>query len=115
MKQIKSLSDKRIIVTAKLNGMNANLLVDTGATIAILSDRIRRKYKLSLGRDYHLPIVGAGVISTQSIATRLPTSKESLLHSSLLPTLATSLTVLNVRLASRYKALFLSPKCSLLG
>lgn len=60
MKQIKSLSTKRIIVTAKLNGMNANFLIDTGATVAILSDTIKRKYKLSVGRTYHLPVVGAG-------------------------------------------------------
>lgn len=60
MKIIKSLTKKRIIVTAQVNGKDANFLIDTGATVALISDGIKRKYKLSVGKEYHLPIIGAG-------------------------------------------------------
>lgn len=60
MKKIKSLTDKRLIVTAKLNGKDANFLIDTGATAALVSESIKKKYGLEVGRKFHRPLVGAG-------------------------------------------------------
>lgn len=60
MKQIKSLSEKRLIVTAKLNGKDANFLIDTGATVALVSESIKKKYGLSVGKKFPKPLVGAG-------------------------------------------------------
>ena len=60
MKKIKSLTDKRLIVTAKLNGKDANFLIDTGATAALVSESIKKKYGLAVGRKFNRPLVGAG-------------------------------------------------------
>lgn len=60
MKKIKSLTNKRLIVTAKLNGKDANFLIDTGATAALVSESIKKKYGLAVGRKFHRPLVGAG-------------------------------------------------------
>ena len=57
---MKSLSDERLIVQAVINGMGANLLLDTGATVGLLSDGIKRKYKLILGKKFPRKLVGAG-------------------------------------------------------
>lgn len=60
MKKIKSLSEKRLIIPAKLNGKDANFLIDTGATVGLISDRIRKKYGLIVGRKFPGSLVGAG-------------------------------------------------------
>ena len=60
MKKIKSLSEKRLIIPAKLNGKDANFLIDTGATVALISDRIKKKYGLIVGRKFPGSLVGAG-------------------------------------------------------
>ena len=60
MKKIKSLSEKRIIITAQLNGKDANFLIDTGATVALVSDRLKKKYDLVVGKKFPQPLVGAG-------------------------------------------------------
>ena len=60
MKKIVSLSEKRLIVKATLNGKQANLLLDTGATVGLLSDSIERKYRLIKGKKFGKPLVGAG-------------------------------------------------------
>ena len=60
MKKIKSLSERRLIIPAKLNGKDANFLVDTGATVALVSDRIKKKYGLMVGKKFPKPLVGAG-------------------------------------------------------
>lgn len=60
MKKIRSLTDKRLIVTAQLNGKDANFLIDTGATVALVSERIKKKYGLIVGKKFPRPLVGAG-------------------------------------------------------
>lgn len=60
MQRIQSLSKERPIIEATLEGKKANFLLDTGATVGILSDRIVKKYNIKLGRDYKQPLVGAG-------------------------------------------------------
>ena len=60
MKKIRSLTDKRLIITVQLNGKDANFLVDTGATVALVSERIKKKYGLSVGKKFPKPLVGAG-------------------------------------------------------
>lgn len=60
MERINSLSEKRIIITAMLNGRNANFLIDTGATVGVISRNIQKKYGLSIGRKFPKPLVGAG-------------------------------------------------------
>ena len=60
MKRIKSLSEKRLIVEAKVNDKKAYFLVDTGASLALMDYDQRKKYELSVGKSYHGTIVGAG-------------------------------------------------------
>ena len=60
MEKINSLSDKRIIITAKMNGRDAKFLIDTGATVGVISRNIQKKYGLSVGRKFPKPLVGAG-------------------------------------------------------
>lgn len=60
MKQMKSLSERRLIVKATLNGKEASFLLDTGATVGLLSDGIVRKYALAKGKPFGKPLVGAG-------------------------------------------------------
>lgn len=60
MERINSLSDKRIIITAKMNGRDAKFLIDTGATVGVISRNIQKKYGLSIGRKFPKPLVGAG-------------------------------------------------------
>ena len=60
MTKIQSLTERRIIIPAQLNGKDANFLIDTGATAALVSESIKRKYGLSVGRRFHRPLVGAG-------------------------------------------------------
>lgn len=60
MKKIKSLSERRLIIPAKLNGKDANFLIDTGATVALISDRLKKKYGLIVGRKFPRSLVGAG-------------------------------------------------------
>lgn len=51
MQKIKSLSDKRLIVQALLNGKPANFLLDTGATVGLIDKGVRKKYALEKGFD----------------------------------------------------------------
>lgn len=60
MEKINSLSDKRIIITAKMNGRDAKFLIDTGATVGLVARNIQKKYGLSIGRKFPKPLVGAG-------------------------------------------------------
>ncbi len=60
MKQMKSLSDRRLIIEATLNGKKASFLLDTGATVGLLSDGVVRKYRLMQGKKFPKPLVGAG-------------------------------------------------------
>lgn len=60
MKRIKSISDKRLIIEAKVNDKKAYFLVDTGASLALMDYSQRKKYDLVVGKSYHGTIVGAG-------------------------------------------------------
>lgn len=60
MKRIESLSDKRLIIEAEVNGKKANLLVDTGAAVGLYDDNQKKKYGLEYGRRYSGTLVGAG-------------------------------------------------------
>ena len=60
MRRIKSLSEKRLIIEAEVNGKKANLLVDTGAAVGIYDYNQKDKYGLEYGRRYSGTLVGAG-------------------------------------------------------
>lgn len=60
MMKIKSLSDKRLIVQATLNGKPASFLLDTGASVGLIDRSIRKKYGLERGRAFPHSLVGAG-------------------------------------------------------
>lgn len=60
MKQIKSKSDKRLIVEATVNNKTANFLIDTGASIALIDNNKIKKYDLAVGKTYNGTILGAG-------------------------------------------------------
>ena len=47
---IKSLTDKRIIVQATMCGKEINLLVDTGASVGIISENVKG---IKYGRRYN--------------------------------------------------------------
>lgn len=57
METIKSVSDKRIIVPGMINGREYYFLVDTGASIALISDKVRG---LDIGKQFGGSIEGAG-------------------------------------------------------
>lgn len=57
---MKSKSDKRLIIEGLVNGKSANFLIDTGASIALISESHRRKYGLVKGNRYNGSIIGAG-------------------------------------------------------
>ena len=56
MQQIKSISDKRLIVPMTVNGRELNFLVDTGASVGLISKRVKG---LKKGRRYD-NVIGAG-------------------------------------------------------
>lgn len=60
MKRIKSESEKRLIIKAKLNGLDACFLVDTGATIGMIDKKAEDDYGLKRGNRYNGTIIGAG-------------------------------------------------------
>lgn len=60
MKRIKSISDKRLIIEAKVNDKKAYFLIDTGASIGLIDNNKRKKFDLSVGREYNGTLVGAG-------------------------------------------------------
>lgn len=57
MEIIKSVSDKRIIVPGMINGREYYFLVDTGASIALISEKVRG---LDIGKRFGGSIEGAG-------------------------------------------------------
>lgn len=57
METIKSVSDKRIIVPGMINGREYYFLVDTGASIALISEKVRG---LDIGKRFGGSIEGAG-------------------------------------------------------
>lgn len=60
MKQIESLSDKRLVVECSLNGKPALFLLDTGATVGLIDRSAKKKYGLECRRDYPGTLTGAG-------------------------------------------------------
>jgi predicted aspartyl protease len=60
MRRIKSISDKRLIIEAKVNDKKAYFLIDTGASIGLIDNNKRKKFDLSVGREYNGTLVGAG-------------------------------------------------------
>lgn len=60
MQKIKSLSDKRLIVQATLNGKPARFLLDTGSSVGLIDRNIRKKYGLVKGRAFPHSLIGAG-------------------------------------------------------
>lgn len=57
METIKSVSNKRIIVPGMINGREYYFLVDTGASIALISEKVRG---LDIGKRFGGSIEGAG-------------------------------------------------------
>lgn len=60
MIEIKSKSDKRLIVEGTVNGKTANFLIDTGASVGLIDNSQVRNYSLDKGRRYNGTLVGAG-------------------------------------------------------
>lgn len=60
MKRIKSISEKRLIIEAEVNGKSAFFLLDSGASIALIDSDKKKEYGLKVGRKYSGTIVGAG-------------------------------------------------------
>lgn len=60
MKQIKSLSEKRLIAKCTVNGKKANFLIDTGASVGLIDKGKVKSYGLVRGRTYPGTIIGAG-------------------------------------------------------
>lgn len=60
MERIRSKSDNRLIIEAEMNGKNACFLVDTGASVGLISKRIEKEYNLKKGRKYSGTLIGAG-------------------------------------------------------
>lgn len=60
MKQIRSKSEKRLIVECTVGGKKGNFLIDTGASVALIAEDRVKKYGLAKGRRYPGTIVGAG-------------------------------------------------------
>jgi hypothetical protein len=60
MIELKSKSDKRLIVEGTLNDKVAYFLVDSGASVGLIDDTKTKKYNLSVGRKYGGTLVGAG-------------------------------------------------------
>ena len=60
MKRIRSISDKRLIIEAKVNNKGAFFLIDTGATVGLIDESKIKRYNLSKGRAYNGTLVGAG-------------------------------------------------------
>lgn len=60
MKQLKSKSEKRLIVEGLVNGKVGNFLVDTGASVGLIDDTKVKKYDLLVGKRFNGTLVGAG-------------------------------------------------------
>lgn len=60
MYRIKSKSNKRLIIEVEVNGKEANMLIDTGASVGFFDSNQRKKFGLIEGKDYQGSLVGAG-------------------------------------------------------
>ena len=60
MKQFKSLSDKRLIIEAEVNGKKGFFLIDTGASVGLIAEDKVKKFDIVRGRKYPGSLIGAG-------------------------------------------------------
>lgn len=60
MLELKSKSDKRLIVEGVINGNKVHMLIDTGATVGLLSKDIEKPYKLKMRKYHTITLAGAG-------------------------------------------------------
>ena len=60
MIEIKSKSDKRLIVEGVFNGRKAHMLIDTGATCGLIDERSVKPYKLLIKKHQTITLAGAG-------------------------------------------------------
>lgn len=60
MTEIKSKSDKRLIVEGLVNDQVAYFLMDTGASVSLIDKNQRKDYDLLVGGKYNGSIIGAG-------------------------------------------------------
>jgi predicted aspartyl protease len=60
MTNIKSKSDKRLIVEGIVNNKSACFLIDTGASVGLIDYNQQRDYDLAVGKSYNGTLVGAG-------------------------------------------------------
>lgn len=58
--RIKSETEKRLIVEGQVNGKSAYFLIDTGASVGLISKHAEKEYKLRKGRKYSGTLIGAG-------------------------------------------------------
>lgn len=58
--RIKSETEKRLIVEGQVNDKTAYFLVDTGASVGLISKHAEKEYKLRKGRKYSGTLIGAG-------------------------------------------------------
>lgn len=60
MTEIKSKSDKRLIVEGQVNGKAANFLIDTGASVGLIDNNQVKNYDIEKGKRFGSTLVGAG-------------------------------------------------------
>lgn len=74
MSTFRSVSTKRLIVEAIVNGRGAYFLIDTGASVGLIDEDKTRAYRLVRGRRYNGSLVGAGgEISRAYVCNTFPT------------------------------------------
>lgn len=73
--KVKSLSEKRLLMSCSVNGKAATFLVDTGATVGLIDECQAKKYNLTKSGKFNGTLIGAGgafrtsyVCATQVIA-----------------------------------------------
>ena len=57
---MQSLSNKRLIVEATINGYTAPFLIDTGATVGLIDRNRVNEFRINEGPKYNGTLVGAG-------------------------------------------------------
>lgn len=60
MIQIKSKSNKRLIVEGQVNGKTAYFLIDTGASVGLIDNNQVKNYDIEKGKRFGGTLVGAG-------------------------------------------------------
>lgn len=60
MERVKSKSDNRLIIEGQVNGKSAYFLIDTGASVGLISKHAEKEYKLKKGWKYGGTLIGAG-------------------------------------------------------